>query len=209
MMKVIVDTDVGIDDAMSLAYLPACKNVDIVAITLIAGNEQIDVIAPSIEKIATYLGEKSTPLYIGGRYNLGGKWIQTNGYFGQNGLGGIQLPPQEMKVSKKRSSVEALLHYSRKYPKQIHALFIGPLTNFCLAFLADNEFPSRLASIMIMGTDRSDNTIQNVTKPRGIQHVVRSMGLRHIEGVCFLFRYPYHDCRMDHVLDIASAILDG
>ncbi|KII74662.1 Uridine nucleosidase 1 [Thelohanellus kitauei] len=162
-MKVIVDTDVGIDDAMSLTFLSACKDVELVAVTLVAGNAETEIVAPNLEKISTYIGEKSTPLYVGGSFNMGGRLIKSDGYFGKNALGEIELPDQEVNVSREMSSVEALLHYSRKYPKEIHAIFIGPLTNLAIAFLCDNQFPTRLASIIIMGTDSSESTHQNVT----------------------------------------------
>ncbi|KII71618.1 hypothetical protein RF11_02524 [Thelohanellus kitauei] len=61
------------------------------------------------------------------------------------------------------SSVEALIYYSKKYPKSIHGIFMGPLTNLALAFLIDNDFPSRLASINIIRSDRTEKTIKNIS----------------------------------------------
>ncbi|KII61600.1 Uridine nucleosidase 1 [Thelohanellus kitauei] len=148
-MKVIVDTDVGIDDALSITFLSACKDVEIVAITLVPGNAQMEGVA-SIFWVFKII--------------IIGRLIESDGYFGPNALGEIELPKQEVSVNRDMSSVEALIHYSKKYPKQIHGVFIGPLTNLALAFLIDNEFPSRLASINIMGGDRSDKTLKNATE---------------------------------------------
>ncbi|KII61596.1 Uridine nucleosidase 1 [Thelohanellus kitauei] len=159
-MKIIIDTDIGIDDALSIAFLSAHKEAELLAITLVAGNAQMEIISPNVEKIMTFIGEKSIPIY-----NLIiGKLIETDEYFGPNALGEIELPKQEVSVKKDMSAVQALIHYSKLYPKQLHLVFIGPLTNLALAFLADNEFPSRLASITIMGTDRSEITLKNASE---------------------------------------------
>ncbi|KII69941.1 Uridine nucleosidase 1 [Thelohanellus kitauei] len=162
-MKVIVDTDVGIDDALALIFLSACKEVEIIAVTLVQGNAEIETITSNIEGIFTFLGEKSIPIYKCGVYNMAGKGtfkkgnlVKNDGYFGSNALGGINLPHQNVTACDKMSSVEALIHYSKIYPKEIHSIFIGPLTNLALATLIDNKFASRLASILIMGSDRSE-----------------------------------------------------
>ncbi|KII62708.1 Uridine nucleosidase 1 [Thelohanellus kitauei] len=106
--------------------------------------------------------EGPTAWEVNKNINLGRK-IKSDGYFGKNALGEIELPAQKLHVSEDMSSVEALLYYTRTYPKEIHAVFIGPLTNLVIAFLADNKFPSRLASITIMGSDSSESSFQNVS----------------------------------------------
>lgn len=53
------------------------------------------------------------------------------------------------------SSAQALIHYARKYPGEITFLFVGPLTNLAVAFIMDNELPSLMGEIIIMGSDRS------------------------------------------------------
>ncbi|KII66377.1 Uridine nucleosidase 1 [Thelohanellus kitauei] len=155
-MKVIIDTDVGIDDILSITYLLARKDVEIVAITLVAGNAPLDVVSSNIEKVLTVIGEKTIPIYAGGA-------IPIDEYFGPDGKAEIELQDQEVFVSKEMQSAEALIHYTKKYPNQLHGVFIGPLTNLAVAFLVDNEFPSRLASINIMGGDRGELTLKNAS----------------------------------------------
>ncbi|KII61762.1 Uridine nucleosidase 1 [Thelohanellus kitauei] len=154
-MKIIVDTDFWIEDVLAVTFLCSCKEVEIVAITLVAAEAPMEIITTNIEKIMTFLGEKSIPIHVCSPYNMSGVIRSTN-YHGPKVLGDVELPESEVKVNRGMSSVEALIHYSKKYPNEIRALFIGPLTNLALAFLIDPEFPTRLASITILGTDRRD-----------------------------------------------------
>ncbi|MGO4840650.1 nucleoside hydrolase, partial [Rhizobiaceae sp. 2RAB30] len=42
--KIIFDTDPGVDDAAALLFLNACRTVDLVGITTIFGNADIDTV---------------------------------------------------------------------------------------------------------------------------------------------------------------------
>jgi len=64
MIKVIFDTDPGVDDAMALAFLRACADIDIVAITAVFGNATVDITARN----AALLKERfaiDAPVYAG------------------------------------------------------------------------------------------------------------------------------------------------
>uniref|UniRef100_A0A6G3MHU9 Pyrimidine-specific ribonucleoside hydrolase RihA (Trinotate prediction) n=1 Tax=Henneguya salminicola TaxID=69463 RepID=A0A6G3MHU9_HENSL len=121
------------------------------------------MITLNANKILSFLKNGHIPVYGMGSYNLGGKHIESDGYFGENAFANIELPATTKNSETDMFSPTAMIHYVRKYPKQVHFICIGPLTNIALAFLLDNEFPSLVGSISIMGSDSSSTTFMNVT----------------------------------------------
>ncbi|KII70235.1 Uridine nucleosidase 1 [Thelohanellus kitauei] len=163
-MKVIIDTDFGVSDTFSVLYLAAATRAEVMAITLVAGVGQTEIITQNIETIKSLIEQHSIPIYLGNSYNMQGRFMEGSEYFVPRPIEEIKHEEQWENVRRDISSVQALLHYTKMYPKQIHGIFIGPLTNLALAYMMDNEFPSRLASITIMGSDSSEKTTKNVSK---------------------------------------------
>ena len=62
--SVIFDTDPGVDDAMALAFLQACPEVELVAITAVHGNAAVEVTARNAVFLAERFGVEA-PVYRG------------------------------------------------------------------------------------------------------------------------------------------------
>ncbi|KAF1743799.1 LOW QUALITY PROTEIN: hypothetical protein MXB_5080 [Myxobolus squamalis] len=158
--KVIIDTDVGLDDAETIIYLTACKDLEIMAITIVAGNSTVEVTSKHAEKILGFLNCDCIPIYKSDSFS---KLIESDGYFGSNAFANIELPATNKSCESNMKAPLAMIHYARKYPKEVHFICIGPMTNVALAFLLDNEFPSFVGSLTIMGGDSSETTYMNKT----------------------------------------------
>ncbi len=69
-IRLLIDNDTGIDDALALAYLCACDHVDIVAVTSTPGNVNADQVAANNRALLTLCGKPEVPVLIGARKPL-------------------------------------------------------------------------------------------------------------------------------------------
>lgn len=131
MNKIIFDCDntMGVkerdvDDGLTLLYLLGNKNIELLGVTNTFGNSDIDTVWSATNKLFSDLDINSKiPLYKGGK-------------------------------SAKHSISEAstfLVNIVNKYPKEITILATGSLTNLYGAYMEDNDFFSKVKSIVIMG----------------------------------------------------------
>lgn len=162
MIKIIIDCDPGVDDMEAILMAIASKNAEIIAITTVCGNSDSEQAYKNAINILSYCGINNIPVYKSTKCNLSGKEVCSDGFFGDDGLGNINLKNAEYK-QEKMSSNEALNYYANKYPNEIHLLAVGPLTNLAISYLTDNKFPQKLASLYIMGGDVSETTKDNMT----------------------------------------------
>lgn len=70
--KVIIDCDAGIDDAQAI-ILALSLDVEVVAITCVAGNIGVDQVAKNVLKTLEVCGRTDIPVYKGADRSLLGK----------------------------------------------------------------------------------------------------------------------------------------
>jgi inosine-uridine nucleoside N-ribohydrolase len=144
MMKVLLDTDIGsdIDDAVCLAYLLGQSRCKLMGITTVTGEAvKRAQMAASLCSIAC----REVPIYPGVEEPLVVDQKQP------------RAPQAVVLTEQERSrrfptgeAVDFLRRTIRKYPREIHLLTIGPLTNVGLLFGLDPEIPSLLSSLTAM-----------------------------------------------------------
>ena len=75
-MKVIVDTDPGIVDAVALGMLLSKKGVDVLAITCVHGNSTVHQTTTNTLRVLDAFNRKDVPVYKGAETPiLGMKWV--------------------------------------------------------------------------------------------------------------------------------------
>lgn len=151
----IIDTDVGIDDA--LALMLALSNPDkckILAITCVAGNVELSKVYTNVLRILNYCKKLQIPVYQGCSRPLVQKGIHCTVFHGQDGLGGasekLPMPTDDLEPPKEHASV-AMVELVQKHPGALTLVALGPLTNVALAQRLDTTFLSNLKELVIMG----------------------------------------------------------
>ncbi len=150
-MKVIFDTDPGIDDAMALLYLNACDTLDLLAITTVFGNAHIDRCTVN----ALILREQfkmRTPVFVGAAGPLNGEKREEFPDFvhGINGLGDIDLP-QPTGTPESVSAADAIVELIRRHPGEVTIIAVGHLTNIATAITGAADIAPLIKSIVFMG----------------------------------------------------------
>lgn len=149
--KIVFDTDPGIDDAMALLYLNACEDLELLAITTILGNADIEQCTRNA-LILRDMFNINVPVHKGSGVHLDGSVPDSYPDFvhGSDGLGDVGLPSYEGQTETE-TATQALIDLSEKHQEELIILAVGRLTNVALAMTADPGFASRLKEIVIMG----------------------------------------------------------
>jgi purine nucleosidase len=150
-IKVIFDTDPGIDDAMALLFLHHAPEIELVGITTTHGNGTI----ATTTRNALYLTERfgiDVPVAQGsGTPLVGAAGAPPVFIHGHNGLGDIPLPESIAKKTDPRPAHRFIIDKVRAHGQEVAIVAVGPMTNLALALREDPEIVSFVRQLVIMG----------------------------------------------------------
>ena len=150
MVKLIIDTDPGIDDAMAIFYAAAAPEIDLIGLTTVFGN----VTTPIATRNALYLAEVAgldIPVAAGAEKPLAlPPFPPSSQVHGVDGFGDMPAVSPKGQAAAE-SAAEFLCRVTRETPGGIVVCAIGPLTNIAAALQHDPEFARNVAQVVIMG----------------------------------------------------------
>ena len=149
-IKVIFDTDPGIDDAFALFYALSHPEIEVIGITTVFGNVPIDI-STNNAYLLKEKSESNIQVFKGASKPL----LRPNGNFpyfihGDDGLGNINhARPKNIKENIEAS--DFIIDSAYSYPGEINIIAIGPLTNIANVINKDPKIWKIIKSITIMG----------------------------------------------------------
>jgi len=149
-MKLIIDTDAGVDDAQAIMLALSDPAVDVLAITTLTGNVHIRQVNPNVLTILEIMG-RDVPVYAGIDRPLVQEWEDAAEFHGGDGLGNFQDRPALTRSLEDEHAVPALLRLSREYAGELTLIALGPLTNIAAAVRLDPDFAARIKQFVFMG----------------------------------------------------------
>ncbi len=152
--KVIIDCDVGVDDALALILAFHSPEIEVKAITGVNGNVPLDLVFKNIQKVLSFIQPRHRPLIARGAEGpLKGKPVYAYSFHGEDGLGGAKLQKAEKEhwqIFPGRAD-ELILEMAHQHPGEIMLVATGPLTNVALGLQRDPGGMRRLKEVVIMG----------------------------------------------------------
>lgn len=152
MMKILFDVDTGIDDTLSLAYMCAKSDVEIIGATCVYGNVDVIAAAKNTKAILTMFGKEDVPVFIGAKHALDkDEYLQQRGgaiFHGTNGIGDVEL---ENELNIEDSAVKHIIEFAKEYPGELVIVASGPLTNLAQAIEEDHQSMKNIKKIVLMG----------------------------------------------------------
>lgn len=153
--KVMIDCDVGVDDAFALILAFRSPELEVKTVTGVNGNVPLDQVFENIQKVLSLIRPQDKPLIArGADQPLRGKTIYAHSVHGKSGLGGAKIEPKEGEEWWKvfpGPADELITKTVRQYDNEMTLIAIGPLTNLALALQKDPEGMKRLKEVVIMG----------------------------------------------------------
>jgi len=148
-MKLILDMDPGIDDA--LALMAACRSefIEILGTTVVAGNLPLERVASNASGLLKHMGSNAL-VYKGASSPLYGQSQNAAEIHGLGGLGNWQIESDPARISSFHA-VEFIAETARANPGQVTLVATGPLTNLALALEYHRQDMEQLAGVVFMG----------------------------------------------------------
>jgi len=153
--KVIIDCDVGVDDALALILACHSPELEVKAITGVNGNIPLEQVFENIQKVLSLIQPKHKPLIAKGADKpLKGQALYAHSVHGKSGLGEAKFDLRKAKKWWKvfpGSASELITKTAHEFPQQLTLIAIGPLTNLAIGLKKDLEGMKKLKEIVIMG----------------------------------------------------------
>ena len=150
-MKVLFDTDPGVDDAMALYYALAHPNLDVMGITTTFGNVTVQQATENALYLCAMAGF-NTPVASGASQPIDKPAEAPPVHIhGQDGLGNLLGRSPHHRCAVSQNAAEFLVETVRANPHEITVVAVGPLTNIAAALALDKDWASQVKRLVIMG----------------------------------------------------------
>jgi len=156
-LKLLIDTDPGVDDA--LAILMAHRYADVLGLCIAAGNVGLRHTTGNALKLVETIGA-ATPVFAGCPTALVRAAEDAAFVHGADGFGDTGYTPSA-RAAEREHAAQAILRLSHEYAGTLVLVAIAPLTNLALALTLDPSLPQRIARLVVMGgavTGRGNTT---------------------------------------------------
>jgi purine nucleosidase len=153
--RVVIDCDVGVDDAFALILAFHSSELEVKAVTGVNGNVPLDQVFENIQQVLSLIQPQEKPLIArGADQPLRGRTLYAHSVHGKDGLGGAKIERKEGKEwweFNPAHAAELIPKMARHDPNELTLIATGPLTNVALALQKDLEGMRKLKEIVIMG----------------------------------------------------------
>lgn len=153
-MKVILDLDTGIDDALALTYTIGLPDVELLGVTTTFGNVTVDTAVKNTINILDLLGKSDIPVYEGAPHAWKDDSYEPDEILhrihGHNGIANVDLgEPKRRKED--ISAVDFIIKAAEKYGKELTLITTGPMTNLADAIKKNRNAVEKIGKIVSMG----------------------------------------------------------
>ncbi|WP_189013119.1 nucleoside hydrolase [Paenibacillus marchantiophytorum] len=155
--KIIIDCDPGHDDAIAILLAGANPYVELVAITTVAGNAEVEKTTVNALKVCELAGITHIPVAKGAGQPLLRVRQTAADIHGDSGMDGPTLPHPQ-KSEEQEHAVDLLIRKLMESDGDITLVPVAPLTNIALAMRKEPAILGKIQEIVIMGGGTFGNT---------------------------------------------------
>lgn len=153
-IKIIMDIDTGIDDAIAMCLALGNEKFDVLGFTTTYGNRRIEVTTENTLKILELVGRTEVPVARGAERPMVQLYDppEFSIVHGYDGLGDMEnpLPAPSIKPIEK-SAVQFMADTLRESDEPITLVPVGPMTNVASLILAHPELMPKIKEVVLMG----------------------------------------------------------
>lgn len=148
--KIIIDTDTGADDASAIILAASVPGIEIVGVTVLAGNVSLEQ-GTKNALAALEIAGCDAPVFKGSDTRYDGTTISPHSVFGMDGMGDMDLI-HPLGKAQEGDAIDFILDTVRDNPGEIEIIMLGPATNIAKAMDKDPETMKKVKRIWSMGT---------------------------------------------------------
>lgn len=148
--KIIMDVDPGIDDSLAILFAAKARaEIDLLGITVVSGNVEVNQAALNAIKALQMAGRETIPVCKGAARPLYREYYDATDTHGKDGIGENYFEVGDRCQS--LSATDFIIQQLKQYPNEITVLALGPLTNLANIIRQDKEILKKAKQIIIMG----------------------------------------------------------
>lgn len=148
-IKMILDCDTGHDDAIALMVATKHPDIDLLGVTVVAGNQTLDKTLPNTLHVVEHLG-LDVKVYGGMSLPMVRDQEVAEDVHGKSGLDGPVFEPLTIKAQDKHA-VNYLIDTLMSSDGDITLVPVGPLTNIAMAMRLEPRIIPKIKAISLMG----------------------------------------------------------
>ena len=150
-LPIIIDCDPGVDDAIALLLALASPELEVRAVTTVAGNVPGDRTAENARRVLALAGRGDVPVHAGCVGPILGP-VMRGKYSGAGGLGGTLLPEAEAPLAAGHAVdvLTAELSAAARAGTPVTVCTLGPFTNLAVALARDPSLAQGIKQIVSM-----------------------------------------------------------
>jgi inosine-uridine nucleoside N-ribohydrolase len=145
----LIDCDPGVDDAIALLLALASPELEVLAVTTVAGNQTLELTTANALRVVELVGRDDVPVAAGADRPLVRELIVAKVH-GESGLGGWALP-EVRGAAVREHAVDLLARHALESPSPVTLVALGPLTNVALLLALHPDAARRLERVVLMG----------------------------------------------------------
>ena len=146
--KVLIDTDTASDDAVALIMALRSPLVEVVAITVVAGNVPVEQGTQNALYTVELCGS-NVPVYAGAAKPLQRELEPATWFHGMDGLGDCGYAPA-LRKAEAIDAVDAIVTAAKEFPG-LEVITLGPLTNLAMALERKPGIVANISRCVVMG----------------------------------------------------------
>ncbi len=155
--KLILDCDPGHDDAVAILLAGRAPGLELLGITVTAGNQTLEKTAQNALRVVQWLG-LDTPVYAGCDRPLVRDKIVAGNIHGETGLDGPVFPSLE-RTLRPEHAVQYLIRTLLASEGDITVVTTGPMTNLAMALRLEPRIAEKIRRIVLMGGSYTNGNV--------------------------------------------------
>jgi inosine-uridine nucleoside N-ribohydrolase len=147
---VILDVDPGHDDAVAIMLACGAPDLDLLAVTTVAGNVPLEKTTRNALRILSLIGHTDLPVAAGASSPLRRLLHTAEDIHGESGLDGPEIPDPSLEPDE-RGAAHLIADTIRDAREPVTLIPTGPLTNVATFLREHPDLKERIARISLMG----------------------------------------------------------
>ena len=148
--KIVVDCDPGHDDAMAIVLAAASPELELLAVTTVAGNQTLDKTTLNARRVCTVAGIDGVPVAAGCDRPLVRDLVTAPSIHGESGMDGPTFGEPTVELDE-RHAVDLIVELVLANPGEVTLVPVGPLTNVALALRREPRIAELVQEVVLMG----------------------------------------------------------
>ena len=149
--KILFDTDPGVDDAMALLFALHSPELEVVGVTTVYGNAQVEQITRNALCVLEVAWRTDIPVASGAARPLVRAYRGKRSHIhGEDALGNTFLPPPSTRPLD-IAAAEFIVRTALAQPGELTLVAVGPLTNLALAARLEPRVVPAVRQVIVMG----------------------------------------------------------